>query len=58
LTAILLVAGVMNLSVMAMVMAAITIERLAPDGERVARAIGGASIVAGLFQIWQTSGLG
>jgi predicted metal-binding membrane protein len=57
LTAILLVIGVMDLRVMAVVAAAITIERLAPDSERIARAIGGVIIVAGFFQIWQ-AGLG
>jgi predicted metal-binding membrane protein len=40
LTAILLVIGVMDLRVMALVTAAITAERLAPNDERVARAIG------------------
>src|ERR1700736_5004204 len=40
LTAILLVIGVMDLRAMAVVTAAITVERLAPAGERVARAIG------------------
>ena len=37
--AILLVVGVMDLLVMALVMLAITVERLAPDGERTARGI-------------------
>ncbi len=37
--AILLVIGVMDLRVMAVVAAAIIVERLAPAGERVARAI-------------------
>src|ERR1700676_3920612 len=45
-TAILLVIGVMDLRVMALVTAAITAERLAPNGERVARAIG--IVVAGV----------
>jgi predicted metal-binding membrane protein len=40
LTAILLVIGLMDLRAMAVVTAAITVERLAPAGERVARAIG------------------
>ena len=39
-TAILFVFGIMNLRVMTLVAAAITAERLAPNGERVARAIG------------------
>ena len=49
LTAILLVAGVMDLRTMALVTAAITAERLAPAGERVARATGVAIIAAGLL---------
>jgi predicted metal-binding membrane protein len=51
LMAILLVVGVMDLRATALVTAAITIEHLAPAGERVARAIGAAAVVAGLFQI-------
>ncbi len=47
--AILLVIGVMDLRVMAVVTAAITAERLAPSGERVARAIGVVVVAAGLF---------
>jgi predicted metal-binding membrane protein len=58
LTAIFLVIGVMDLRVMAAVTAAITVERLAPDGERVARGIGAAAIGAGLFLIAQAAGLG
>ncbi|MEQ5843837.1 DUF2182 domain-containing protein [Paraburkholderia acidicola] len=49
LTAILLVAGVMDLRAMVAVTTAITAERLAPDGERVARAIGVVIIASGLF---------
>jgi predicted metal-binding membrane protein len=49
LTAILLVVGVMDLRTMAFVTAAITAERLAPAGERVARATGVAIIAAGLL---------
>jgi predicted metal-binding membrane protein len=49
LTAILLAIGVMDLRAMAVVMAAITLERLA--GERVARVIGGAVIATGLLLI-------
>ena len=49
LTVILLVTGVMDLRVMAVVTTAITVERLAPAGERVARAIGAVVILAGLF---------
>jgi predicted metal-binding membrane protein len=48
---ILLVIGVMDLRVMAAVTAAITIERLAPHGERVARAIGAVIVGAGLLLI-------
>jgi predicted metal-binding membrane protein len=48
LTAILLVMGVMDLRAMAIVTAAITAERLAPAGERVARAVGAVSVGAGL----------
>jgi predicted metal-binding membrane protein len=51
LTAILLGLGVMDLRAMAVVTAAITIERLAPAGERVARAIGVVAVGAGLFLI-------
>jgi hypothetical protein len=40
------------------VTAAITAERLAPDGERVARAIGAVALAAGLFLIAQAAGLG
>ena len=53
LMAILLVAGVMDLRVMAVVTAAITLERLAPSGERAARAIGAAGVSAGLMLIGQ-----
>ncbi|MDB6103365.1 MAG: hypothetical protein JWO52_3364 [Gammaproteobacteria bacterium] len=58
LTAILLVTGVMDLRVMAVVTAAITVERLAPAGERVARAIGAIVIGTGLFLIARATGLG
>ncbi len=51
LTAILLVIGVMDLRIMTAVAAAITVERLAPSGERVARVIGGVAVGAGLFLI-------
>jgi predicted metal-binding membrane protein len=56
LTAILLAAGVMDLRVMAVVTAAITVERLAPAGERVARAIGMVVVGAGLFLIGRAVG--
>src|SRR5215469_10817538 len=48
-TAILLVVGVMDLRVMALVTAAITAERLAPNGERTARAIGIVVVGLGLL---------
>ena len=51
LMAILLVIGIMDLRVMAAVVAAITIERLAPAAERVARATGVVVVGAGLFLI-------
>jgi predicted metal-binding membrane protein len=51
LMAILLCLGVMDLRAMAVVTAAITAERLAPAGERVARAIGVIVVAAGLFLI-------
>jgi predicted metal-binding membrane protein len=51
LMAILLVIGVMDLRVMAAVAAAITIERLAPAAERVARATGVVVVGAGLVLI-------
>ena len=57
-TAVLLVIGVMDLRAMAVVTAAITIERLAPAGARVARAIGAVVIGAGLFLIARAAGLG
>jgi predicted metal-binding membrane protein len=46
---ILLVMGVMDLWVMAVVTAGITVERLAPAGERVARALGVIIVGAGVF---------
>jgi predicted metal-binding membrane protein len=49
LTAILLATGVMDLRAMAAVSAAITLERLAPAGERMARCIGAVAIGAGLL---------
>ena len=56
-TAALLVVGVMDLRAMAFVTAAISVERLAPAGERVARAIGAVVIAAGLYLIVQAVGL-
>jgi predicted metal-binding membrane protein len=57
LTAILLALGVMDLRAMAVVTAAITLERLAPAGEQTARAIGAVAIGAGLFLIVRAIGL-
>jgi predicted metal-binding membrane protein len=53
LIAILLVVGVMNLLAMAVVAAAITVERVLPDGERVARVIGAVVIATGALLIAQ-----
>lgn len=58
LTAILLVIGIMDLRAMAVITGAITAERVAPAGERVARAIGTLSVGAGLFLIARAAGLG
>ncbi len=58
LMAILLVIGVMDLGAMAVVAAAITSERLAPVGKRVARAIGAVAVGAGLFLVARAAGLG
>ncbi len=55
LMAILLVIGVMDLRAMAVAGAAIAVERLAPYGDRVARAIGAVAIAAGLFMIAQAT---
>jgi predicted metal-binding membrane protein len=57
LMAILLVIGVMDLRAMAVVAAAITVERLAPAGERVARVTGAVAVGAGLFLIARATGL-
>jgi predicted metal-binding membrane protein len=58
LMAILLVVGVMDLRAMGIVAAAITIERLAPAGERVARATGAVVVAVGLILIARAAGLG
>src|SRR5262249_38901927 len=58
LTAILLVIGIMDVSAMAVVMAAITVERPAAAGEHVARAIGAVTIAAGLLLIARAAGIG
>ncbi len=56
--AILLVIGVMDLRAMAVMTAAITVERIAPAGEHVARAIGAVVIAAGVVLIARAAGLG
>jgi predicted metal-binding membrane protein len=58
LMAMLLVIGVMDLRAMAVVTAAITVERFAPAGQRIARAIGAVVVGAGLFLIARAAGLG
>jgi predicted metal-binding membrane protein len=55
LTAILLVIGLMDLRAMAVITAAITAERLAPAGERVAQATGAVVIVAGVLLLARVS---
>jgi predicted metal-binding membrane protein len=57
LMATLLVVGIMDLRAMVIVAAAITVERVAPAGERVARATGVVVIGAGLFLIVRAAGL-
>ncbi|MGZ6098426.1 MAG: DUF2182 domain-containing protein [Myxococcaceae bacterium] len=57
-TAVLLVVGVMDLRAMAVAASAITAERLAPAGERVARAIGAVAIGAGVFLLARSAGMG
>jgi predicted metal-binding membrane protein len=57
LTAVLLVVGIMDLRAMAVVAGAITVERLAQAGPRVARAIGAVLVGAGLFVIARAAGL-
>jgi len=58
LMAIQLVILMMDLRAMAVVMAAITVERLAPGGEHVARGIGGVAVAAGLFLVVRAAGPG
>jgi len=55
--AILLSIGVMDLRAMAVVAVAITVERVAPAGERVARRTGAVFIGAGLFLLARAAGL-
>ncbi len=54
---ILLVIGVMDLRAMAVVAAAITVERLAPAGQRLAHVIGTVGIGAGVFLIARAAAL-
>jgi predicted metal-binding membrane protein len=58
LMAILLVIGVMDLRAMFVVTAAITLERLAPAGPRIARTIGALAVGAALILIARAAGLG
>jgi len=58
LIAILLAIGIMDLRAIAVVAAAITVERLAPAGERAARATGLVAAGAGWFLIARAAGLG
>jgi predicted metal-binding membrane protein len=57
LISILLVIGVMDIRAMAIVAAVITLERLVPSGESVARAIGAIIITIGVFMIVQAAWL-
>lgn len=58
LTAMLVVVGVMDLRAMVAVTAAVTAERLAPAGVRVARGIGAVAVAAGVWLIAQAAGGG
>ena len=58
LTAVLLVTGMMDLPLMAAVTGAITLERLLPAGDRVARWVGGCAIGAGAFLTLRAIALG
>jgi predicted metal-binding membrane protein len=58
LTAILLVVGVMDWRAMALVTIAITLERLAPAGQQIARAFGMFLIVTGSLLIVRAGALG
>jgi predicted metal-binding membrane protein len=57
LMAVLLVIGVMDLRVMAVIAVAITVERLAPAGAHITRATGAITVAAGLFLIARAAGL-
>lgn len=54
---ILLVIGVMDLRLMALVTLGITVERVAPNGVRAARAVGCVIVLAGLFLMARAAGL-
>jgi predicted metal-binding membrane protein len=56
-TTVLLTIGIMDLRAMALVTAAITVERLAPGGKGVARAVGVVLVGVGLFLIGRAAGL-
>jgi predicted metal-binding membrane protein len=56
LTTVLLGLGVMDLRAMTLVTVAITVERLAPAGRRIARAIGAIVIAAGVFMLVSAAG--
>ena len=56
--AVLLSIGVMDLRAMVVIAAAITVERLVPAGERVARGTGVVLIAAGAFLVARAAGLG
>jgi predicted metal-binding membrane protein len=58
LMAILLVIGVMDLRAMVVVTAAITVERLVPAGQRVARGTGAVFVGAGVLLVARAVGLG
>jgi predicted metal-binding membrane protein len=58
LMAVLLALGVMDLAVMAAVSVAITAERLAPGGDRVARVLGGILVATGSILAARAAGLG
>lgn len=56
--AVLLALGVMELRAMAVVAAAVTVERIAPAGARVARVMGTGAIAAGMLLIVRAAGVG
>ncbi|MGA9867758.1 MAG: DUF2182 domain-containing protein [Acetobacteraceae bacterium] len=58
LTATLLAVGIMDPRAMTVVTAAITAERLAPAGERVARGVGAIAVGAGMLLVARAAGLG